>query len=240
MRGKSGCLVCGRALVYGDRHTTRKCHLCGKRFPGHAECSAGHYVCDRCHTLGADDLIEKVCASTDERDPVRLAMLLMGHPSVKMHGPEHHFLVPAALLASYYNTLGRPGVKARRIREARLRAENVLGGFCGFYGDCGAAVGTGIFVSIVTGATCLSKREWRLANLMTARSLKLIAMRGGPRCCKRNSFLAIREAVGLSRRELGVNMPSGRKVRCTFSRLNRECLGADCPFNRAAGKRRQA
>ncbi|VUT25840.1 MAG: hypothetical protein MOIL_01256 [Candidatus Methanolliviera sp. GoM_oil] len=56
-----------------------------------------------------------------------------------------------------------------------------LGGFCGYHGDCGAAVGTGIFISLITDATPLSKHEWKLSNLMTAKSLLSIANHGGPR-----------------------------------------------------------
>jgi hypothetical protein len=228
---RSGCLVCGKRLVYSDRHAPKKCVLCGGTFPGHAECSAGHFVCDRCHGLGAGDLVERSCIASDERDPLALALSLMGSPAVNMHGPEHHFLVPAVLLAAYYNSLGEPARKRAKLREARKRAANVLGGVCGFYGDCGAAVGAGIFVSVVTGATCLSKREWRLANLMTARALRTVALHGGPRCCKRNTFLALREAAAFSRRELGGRMRMRRGIRCTFSPMNRECLGKDCPFN---------
>ena len=36
--------------------------------------------------------------SSGERDPVALATALMGLEGVPMHGPEHHFLVAAALL----------------------------------------------------------------------------------------------------------------------------------------------
>jgi hypothetical protein len=231
MSNKANCLVCGGELVYSGRHTMMECYYCGKKSLGNARCSAGHFVCDLCHSLGANDLIEKVCSETDETDPVRLANLLMKSPAVKMHGPEHHFLVPAVLLAAYYNAAGMPLEKVRKIKEARKRAENVPGGFCGFYGDCGAAVGTGIFVSIVTGATPLSKREWRLANLMTAKSLLSIARYGGPRCCKRNSYLAIREAIDFTSEELGVKIPFPRALKCTYSRLNRNCLGTRCPFN---------
>jgi len=230
MEKKSDCLVCGRPLVYSDRHTPKVCFLCGKSFSGHAQCSAGHFVCDRCHSLGANDLIEKSCIASEGTDPVELARMLMGSPAVKMHGPEHHFLVPAVLLAAYCNATDKKGEKEKKIREARKRSDNVLGGFCGFYGDCGAAVGTGIFVSIVTGATPLSRKEWRLANLMTAESLRTIAMLGGPRCCKRNTFLALGEAASFARRELGVKIPVGRKVKCSFRHMNRECLKKECPF----------
>lgn len=108
----------------------------------------------------------------------------------------------------------------------------MLGGFCGFYGDCGAAVGTGIFVSLLTGATPLSKKEWRLANLMTARSLSAIAEYGGPRCCKRNTFLALREALKFIEEHFGTQLDEGRPIKCGFHMLNKECLLEECPFFR--------
>ena len=149
-----------------------------------------------------------------------------------MHGPEHHFLVPAVLLTAYYNTL-RISENRRRegLKKARERAEKVLGGFCGFYGDCGAAVGTGIMISVITGATPLSKQEWRLCNLMTAKSLLTIANHGGPRCCKRNSFLAIAEAVQFLKEYLGTTVPVNTTFLCEFSSLNKECLAEECPFH---------
>ena len=64
------------------------------------------------------------------------------------------------LLASYYNIRNEPELKEKKIEDARKRAVNVLGGFCGFYGACGAAVGTGIFISVITEANPLSRDEW--------------------------------------------------------------------------------
>ena len=149
-----------------------------------------------------------------------------------MHGPEHHFLVPAVLLAAFYNK-AQPGLQAEKkakIQEARKRAENVKGGFCGFYGACGAAVGTGIFISLVTGATPLSKTEWRLSNRMTSESLRVIAENGGPRCCKRCSFLAITRAIEFARQELNVALSVDQPVVCNFSGLSKECLKNECIF----------
>ena len=40
----------------------------------------------------------------------------------------------------------------------------ILGGSCAMLGACGAAVGTGTFVSIVTEATPLKGKERGLAN----------------------------------------------------------------------------
>ena len=64
--------------------------------------------------------------------------------------------------------------------EAEKRAKNVLPAFCGFYGACGAAIGVGIFMSIYTGTTPLTKDTWKLCNMSTADALKEMAKIGGP------------------------------------------------------------
>jgi hypothetical protein len=159
-----------------------------------------------------------------------MALILMQHPAVKMHGPEHHFLVPAVLLSAYYNLKGDSARKKDKIVEAEKRAKHVLGGFCGSHGDCGAAVGTGIFLSLITDATPLSVDSWRLSNMMTARALMPIALHGGPRCCKRNTYLAIMEAAQFLKENLNVQMDISSKIQCQFSHLNKECLKEKCRF----------
>lgn len=227
---RHGCLVCGSDLVFGAEPGQATCYYCGKVFMTDTVCSRGHYVCDQCHRAPAEEMIFTYCSATQETDPIAIARTLMETPQVKMHGPEHHFLVPAALLAAYYNVTGRPDQKCRKIGKARQRADNIKGGFCGTHGDCGAAVGAGIFLSIITGATPLSREEWKLSNLITARSLETIAIHGGPRCCKRNTFLAIQSAVDFVQEHLGVTIPIREPVRCTFSEYNKECLAKECPF----------
>lgn len=231
MEHKSGCLVCGKELFYLEHPEEIACLFCKHVFTTQAKCIDNHFVCDACHALSANDLIERFTIESSSKDPIDMALALMKSPSLKMHGPEHHFLVPAVLLAAFYNAKGEPGEKKQKIKLARKRAENVLGGFCGFYGDCGAAVGTGIFVSVVTGATPLSVKEWRLSNLMTAKSLFTIANAGGPRCCKRNSFLAIQEAASFVKGQFGVELPyDSSALECRFHPLNKECLQEGCRF----------
>jgi hypothetical protein len=227
---KAGCLVCGRDLVYLDSPVELVCASCGRRQQAAVKCRAGHFVCDDCHRLPAEEFIERTCLSTDIPDPLELALFLMRHPSVRMHGPEHHFLVPAVLLTSYCLVIGEREKLPDRLNKARDRARDVKGGFCGFLGDCGAAVGTGIFVSVLSGATPLSRVEWRLANLMTSRSLHEIALAGGPRCCKRNTYLAILAAVAFVHEEWQVDLPVRTELACEFSDLNRECLETGCRF----------
>ncbi len=185
MSYKKGCLICGFELTYLAMEEQLLCEYCGRPFATDVCCANRHYICDRCHCLTANDLIEQYCRTTRLADPSRIVLTLMKSPQIKMHGPEHHFLVPAALLAAWYNRHKNTLRKDAAIIMARRRAEEVKGGVCGSHGACGAAIGTGIFISLITGATPVSKEEWRLANLMSAESLKIIAENGGPRCCKR-------------------------------------------------------
>jgi hypothetical protein len=233
MTHQSGCLLCGAELEYLAEHRSLSCHFCGTTATGNAHCVNGHYICDNCHRDSAGDVIESACISSTTRDPAALALNLMAHPSMNMHGPEHHFLVPAALLAAYAEVQGlSKAEKESLIHKARQRSEDVKGGFCGLHGACGAGIGTGIFVSLISGATPLSGHERGLSNRMTAESLLQIADTGGARCCKRDSLLAIFAAVQFLEAEFGILLPLNKNLGCSFSHLNKECLEQDCPFHR--------
>ncbi len=227
---ETGCLVCGAELVYLAASAPMTCALCGASRSSNARCAAGHYACDACHAAAAKDAIERACARTEETDPIALAVRLMRHPSVKMHGPEHHFMVPAVLLAAYSNAKGEPERRAARVAEARRRTEPVVGSFCGIQGACGAGIGTGTFVAIVSGSTPVKGPERGLSNRMTARALDVISRTNGARCCKRDSFLAILAAARFAREHLGVHLPA-RGPACEWSATNAECLGDGCPFH---------
>ncbi len=235
MTHQSGCLICGEDLVYFQGLRTFSCAICGGEFEGDASCGRGHYVCNACHSGNANDWIEGYCMHSTATNPVEIAMTLMHSPKVKMHGPEHHFLVPAVLLTAYYNVRGDNGAKKKKLRQARKRGENVLGGFCGFYGACGAGVGTGIFISLMTDSTPLSEKGWRLSNLMTAQSLEQIACHGGPRCCKRDTFLALQSAQVFLEQNFDVSLPISEPIMCGFSDMNKECLEGACPYYSGIG-----
>lgn len=222
------CLVCGGELAYAQEATPAVCAICGVEEASTARCRAGHYACDACHSGEANEVIERACATASTRDPVGLATALMRHPAVKMHGPEHHFLVPATLLAAWSSATGGAG-RANLLAEARRRSGSVVGGSCGYHGACGSGVGVGIFASLATGATPRSGASWGLSNRATARALQVIGDAGGPRCCKRTSWLALLAGIRFAREELGVNL-EGHGPRCEFHARNDDCLELDCPF----------
>lgn len=226
------CMVCGKELVYFEDYKEAECIYCHKKFKSNVSCIDGHYICDSCHSMDAIGLIESYCRETDKTNPIDMAIELMKNPSINMHGPEHHFLVPAVLITSYYNTLGKKDLIRKKLAVAKMRAKDIKGGFCGFYGNCGAAVGTGIYISIITGASPLTKDSWGLANLMTGTSLITMANIGGPRCCKRNSFTAIAEAAKFTHEHFNVKLYDYENYNpiCSFRLKNRECLKAECPY----------
>lgn len=226
----SGCFECGEELVYQQEDSLKKCMICAKEFRSNVACPNNHFVCDSCHSLSAAGLVEAYCIGTESRNPVKILNQLMKNKAVKMHGPEHHFIVPAALLAAYYNTINKPEEKARALKIAIDRGSKIPGGFCGTHGSCGAGMGTGIYVSIVTGSTPLAREEWKLSNLMTATSLHQIALGGGPRCCKRDSFIAIDEAVTFTKDVFKVELEMTEQIKCGFHKRNRQCLMSACSY----------
>ena len=143
---------------------------------------------------------------------------MMDMPACHMHGPEHHTMVGSALLTAYKNAGGEIDLKAS-LYEMQRRGKQVPGGACGFWGACGAGISTGMYLSIALNATPLAKEAWGLSNQLTARALDAIGRNGGPRCCKRDSYLAIIEAVRFTKENLGIlfyachsrNILEGRK-----------------------------
>lgn len=228
---KSNCLLCGSPLVYRADAQLRTCELCKGQFKSEATCQDGHFVCNSCHASSANELIEKVCIQSTSTKPLEVATSLMKAPAISMHGPEHHFLVPAVLLSAYYNQKGDAAEKEKKIRIARGRAANVLGGFCGFYGACGAGIGTGIFISLITDSTPLSEESWGMANQMTAESLRCIGALGGPRCCKRDTFMALKTAQKFVKQKMQITLDVPDTITCEFNDFNQECLEDGCPFH---------
>ncbi len=224
-----GCSICGDELVYTQATGNKPCSICGETGESNVDCPQHHFVCDSCHRSSAIQLIERYCNSSDLNDPMEMAVFLMKNPIISMHGPEHHYLVPAVLLTAYFNKDKQDHIKKHKLAIARKRAETVPGGYCGTHGTCGAAIGTGIFISIITNSTPLAEKEWMLSNKMTSTTLLKIAEEGGPRCCKRDSFTSIKTAVDYLKTEMDVELPLSSVV-CEFSHRNKQCKFDNCQY----------
>lgn len=229
----SGCMLCGKPLVYEKEPRLRRCSVCGEEKLGDCACEDGHFVCDACHSAGLDAFFIPFLLRSTETCPQTLLEQVLALPQVHMHGPEHHAIVPCVLLTAFHNCGGGNDLKAD-LSLALKRGRQVPGGACGYWGVCGAAAGAGIYMSVLTGSAPLNGKVWGVPQELVSRCLAANAALGGPRCCKRTSRTAVHEAARFTAERLGVVMPE-REIRCTFTKENRECIGRACPYFPAEG-----
>ena len=227
MKSTENCGVCGRALNYGTDEIQLQCQFCGDSYQARIYCPEGHYVCDTCHSRPALEALREILNNASGTDPGEILEKVMSHPSVPMHGPEHHAIVPAVIITAVKNT-GYP-VPEGAVEKTIERGSKVPGRWCGFYGTCGAAIGVGIAVSVLTGATPLTGKTRALANEATALALKKM-LDGGPRCCKRAARKAVETAVDFLNDRMGINLSRGLVSECINVTRNRECIREECAY----------
>jgi len=223
------CLICKAPLEYLNEDVEMECAICHKKEPSKTRCKNGHYVCNECHSQGIDGIFG-VCLAETSKNPIEIMNKMMSLEFCHMHGPEHHIMVGASLLTAYKNAGGEIDLK-KALTEMKNRGKSVPGGACGFWGACGAGISTGIFISIISGSTPLSNEPFGLSNGMTAKSLEAIGKVGGPRCCKRDSYLSIIEAIDYVSEHFGIKMEKTTPI-CDFSSKNNQCIGKRCPFSK--------
>lgn len=225
---KEECLICGSPLEYLQDDVQMECSICHKTELSKTRCVDGHYVCNECHSKGVDSIVG-LCLNETSTDPIAIIRKMMDMPFCHMHGPEHHIMVGSALLTAYRNAGGNIELQ-KALSEMISRGSKVPGGVCGFWGACGAAISTGMFISIITGSTPLKNEEWGHSNRMTSRALGVLAEIGGPRCCKRNSYMSINAAIDYAEENTGVRMLKSHIV-CSHVSSNSQCIGGRCPFH---------
>ena len=116
----------------------------------------------------------------------------------------------------------KPFVMPKEILDAAKNGELVL--------FCGAGISTGMFISIISGATPLKNEPWGLANKMTSKALDAIGSIGGPRCCKRDSYMAIISAIDYVAENFNIQMEKP-VIKCIHSGKNNQCIKERCPFH---------
>ena len=222
------CLICKAPLEYLETDGIMECSICHKQEASKTRCINGHYVCNECHTAGMDS-ITGLCLAEKSKNPVEILEKMMSMPFCHMHGPEHHVMVGAALLTAYKNAGGKIDLPTA-LAEMMNRGKSVPGGACGFWGACGAGISSGMFISILSKSTPLAKEPFALSHKMTARSLSAIGEIGGPRCCKRDSFLSILSAIDFVKEHFGVKIEKPTII-CHYSSQKNQCIGIRCPFS---------
>lgn len=176
--------------------------------------------------------IVEACATQTSASPVEVFEALASLDVVRMHGPEHHVLDGACVLTAFRNAGGQIDLDAA-LRELMRRGLSMPGGACGYWGTDGAAMSVGAALSIIEETGPVTPGDaWGSHMDFVAGCLRRMAAIGGPRCCKRNAYVALDEAVGYVRERYGVPLARVRPA-CHHAARNRQCLGARCPFSPA-------
>jgi hypothetical protein len=226
--GKVNCLICGHELDYAAEAKSAVCSICKKESVTNIVCPDGHYVCDECHFSPAMASILEVAGTTESVCPREIAEEMMQRESVAMHGPEHHIITAASIVAAAKNA---GAAEMDRIYEAISRAKKTPGGMCGTWGACGAAVGAGIAVSVLCRATPIKAREKSIATRIVATLHKTIADEEAPRCCKRMTRMATDAAAAYIRKTLNIPLADySGKEECEYVDKNAECITNRCPY----------
>ena len=227
-KSATGCMVCGQDLQYLPDARHAECFYCGRVCLSNALCVNGHFICDQCHSRDALKVVQSVCLNAHHEDMIALLQKIRTHPSMSMHGPEHHSMVPAIILSVYKNLGGNS--TDQDILTAIERGKTIVGGACSFLGICGAATGVGIAFSIILKANPYAGEKRQLVMNITRSVAERIAGYKAARCCQRESWLALKTASDLSQKYLPVYLPAHKKMICTQSQLNKECIGSACPL----------
>lgn len=226
VRRTEGCLVCGKDLIYSEGSaTTEICTICGKEQATYIRCSEGHFICDQCHSSDILERLERLIAVSTEVNPMNLIQRIFEIPGLNMHGPEYHSIVPAVLVGSFQNLMGKRDMT--KIKDSINRGAFIKGGGCGYYGTCGACVGTGIAFSVIDDVTPMSVDSRSMANTTTGLALLEISKHGGPRCCKREAVTSIK--TFMKNTPYFQTVPESDYV-CSQYRNNKDCINDKCPY----------
>ena len=175
------------------------------------------------------ELIIAECMKCSETNPYEIFCTVADKDFVNIHGPEHHVLDGACILTAFYNAGGNIDLHAalQKLMNEGLR---MPGAACGLWGVCGAVTSIGAALAIIDDTGPLSTEDWGSHMEYTSSALAKLAQIGGPRCCKRDAFLSMEQAVEYINKRYGIVLDM-QPVRCNFSSQNAQCIGKRCPYN---------
>ncbi len=227
---KTTCILCGDELFTLPKEIEVRCDFCGKiGFASH-QCGNSHYICNECFSMSPVEYVKIACLKYKGIDPNALAVEIMNTPTIRMHGPEHHFILPAVLLTCIYNLKGKADELKEKLDSLEIRTNSETPDHCEYnIGNCGAAIGSGVFLSVFLDRKIEDEDEWSLSNQLVSESIKRIAELGGPRCCKRDTYISIQTAIEFLKNKFSIELPLS-DAKCTFSLRNKSCKHEDCIF----------
>lgn len=227
---RNTCILCGEDLHNADKLEDRICDFCGQVKSIPVICESSHCICSDCLAMSPEEFVIDRCLKYKGINAIELAVEIMNSPVIRMHGAEHHFIVPAVLTTCLHNYHNSTEDLKERLNTIYRRASAETPRACSYdIGTCGAALGTGVFISNYINRELVDEDEWSLANKITAIALKKVADAGPPRCCKRDTYLSLQAAIDFMKENFAIELPY-YEAKCTFSLRNRTCKHEECEF----------
>lgn len=181
--------------------------------------------------------INEICLMSNSLSIFELANELLMLDSIRMHGPEHHYLISAVLISIYCNGTKQEELKKELLEKVLYRANRIQPGSCGYYGVCGGAMAVGSAISIIEGVTPYSQKELRTLSQITLKCLTKLANYTGPRCCKRATYVVLEDVHNWFEQQLQLDGKTinnaSEKFACRFSNRNDTCHKGACKYHNA-------
>ena len=169
------------------------------------------------------------CEKAGGTNPYEIFHTIAQQDFVRIHGPEHHVLDGASLLTAFYHAGGNIDLHDA-LQKLMYEGLRMPGAACGLWGVCGAVTSIGAALAIIDGTGPLSTDDWGSHMEYTSEALARLAKTGGPRCCKRDAFTAMEQAVEYVKNRYGITLDMGL-IQCDFSPRNAQCIGERCPYH---------
>lgn len=180
--------------------------------------------------------ILEACLRENSKNPVEIFHNIAQKDFVRIHGPEHHVLDGAVLLTAFHNAGGNIELQSS-LEELVKRGLQMPGATCGMWGVCGAVSSVGAALSVIDGTGPLTADEsWGKHMEFTSMALYSLSQIGGPRCCKRDAFLTLQNAIQFVNENYDVELEQSG-IECCFSRQNAQCIKEKCPFYKKPKKK---
>lgn len=173
--------------------------------------------------------IIKACKQHKSTDPTEIFVSVAGQESVRMHGPEHHVLDGACILTACRNA-GLDFDLEDALARLQTEGLKMPGAACGYWGVCGAVTSIGAALAILDHTGPLSTDgSWGRHMEFTSAAIARMGRVNGPRCCKRDGFIAMEAAVAYINANYPITLTAA-PIRCCFSPRNEQCLHQRCPY----------
>ncbi|MBQ8392964.1 MAG: hypothetical protein IJX51_04245 [Clostridia bacterium] len=173
--------------------------------------------------------IKKDIIEQTSKNPIEVAKALMKRDYINIHGPEHHFLDGASLIIAFRNAGGNIDID-EAFEQLSARSIKMPPGMCGRWGVCGAVTGVGAAMAVINSLCHLTNGDMYGENMEhTCRAVQKMSTMGGPRCCKRNAYITLSNAVSFLKEKYGIEL-EGEEIKCQFFHLNPQCIKERCIY----------